>query len=136
MIKSKKNVLIMAENHGGVEPWYQAGYDRILQDTDYKFTSLDALQRPAACMLNRGKAGAPMLLVNHWVDTGVPSPSAAGDANDMKVLDQRMKSCEKQWKRKPNIIAVDFYAKGDLMREVDHLNGVDGPPTVLAAAAR
>jgi len=135
MIKAKKNVLLMAENHGGVKPWYQAGYGRILQDTPYKFTSVDALEQPAACALGRGKAGAPMLLVNHWVDTGAPSPSAAGDANDMKVLEQRVKSCEKQRKRKPNIIAVDFYAKGDLMREVNHLNGVDGPPTVLAAAA-
>src|SRR5262249_46035037 len=83
----------------------------------------------------RGRADAPLFLVNHWVDTGAPSPSTAADANATKVLDQRVKSCEKQRKRKPNIIAVDFYAKGDLMREVNHLNGVDRPPTVLAAAA-
>ena len=136
MIKAKKNVLIMAENHGGATPWYQSAYDRILQDTEYKFTSLDALERPAACVLKRGEADAPLLLVNHWLDTGVPKPSAASEANAVKVLDQRVKSCEKQRKRKPNIIAVDFYAKGDLIREVNHLNGVDGPPTVLAAAAR
>ena len=28
----------------------------------------------------------------------------------------------------PNILAVDFYAKGDVMEVVDNLNGV-GPPT-------
>ena len=34
----------------------------------------------------------------------------------------------------PNIVAVDFYAKGDLFRVVDRLNRVDVPDTVLATA--
>src|SRR6185312_16599652 len=56
MIRRKKNVLIMAEHHGGVLPWYQAGYDRILQDTPYQFDSLTALAAPASCALGRGQA--------------------------------------------------------------------------------
>ena len=75
MIKKKKNVLIMAEHHGGVRPWYQAAYGRILQDTPYKFELDDRARRPLR-RVRRAAAGsrAPLLLVNHWLDTGLPNP--------------------------------------------------------------
>ena len=79
MIKKKKNVLIMAEHHGGVRPWYQAAYDRILQDTPYQFDSLTALEAPASCAPGRGPASAPLLLVNHWLDTGLANPNDAAE---------------------------------------------------------
>jgi len=134
MIKKKKNVLIMAENHGGVRPWYQAGYGRLLQDTPYRFDSLAALESPDSCMLWRGKASAPLLLVNHWLDTGLPSLKDAAQANAEAVLDDRVKECRARRDHQPTILAVDFYARGDLIKEVDRLNGVDVPGTVLAAA--
>jgi hypothetical protein len=33
----------------------------------------------------------------------------------------------------PNLIAVDFYKTGDLMRVVDALNGVEQPQTAATA---
>jgi hypothetical protein len=135
MIKKKKNVLIMAEHHGGARPWYQAGYDRILQDTKYKFDSLTALEAPASCDLLRGRASAPLLLVNHWLDAGGPAnPNDATEANSADVLGGRADACQRQRKRQPTILAVDFYARGALMKEVDRLNGIVVPGSVLAAA--
>jgi hypothetical protein len=134
MIRKKKTVLVMAENHGGVRPWYQAGYGRILQDTPYKFGSLAALEAPAACELGRGPASAPLLLVNHWLDTGLPDPNGAAEANSLDVLAGRAGSCERRRKHQPTILAVDFYSRGELMKEVDRLNGIAVPGTVLATA--
>jgi hypothetical protein len=134
MIKKKKNVLIMAENHGGVRPWYQAGYDRFLQDTQYKFDSLTALKAPASCELLRGPADAPLLLVNHWLDTGLPNPNGAAEANSPDVLGGRADACKRRRKHQPTILAIDFYSRGALMKEVDRLNGIVVPGSVLAAA--
>ena len=44
------------------------------------------------------------------------------------MLEARAKACEQQRHHVPNILAVDFYAKGDLFQVVDDLNEV-GPPT-------
>jgi hypothetical protein len=132
MIKKRKNVLIMAEHHGGVRPWYQAGYDRILQDTPYHFGSLAELAAPASCAPDRGRATAPLLLINHWLDNGLPNPNDGAKANAIDVLAARVDACERRRKRHPTILAVDFYSRGDFIKEVDRLNGVAVPGSVLA----
>jgi hypothetical protein len=134
MIKKKKNVLIMAEHQGGVRPWYQAAYGRILQDTPFHFRSLAELEAPASCALDRGRATAPLLLINHWLDTGLPNPNDAAKANAIEVLSARVDACQRQRKRRPTILAVDFYSRGDFIKEVDRLNGVAVPGSVLATA--
>ena len=130
LIKSKKNVVVMAENEGGAVPWYLPAYSWLLQDTPYKFGSLDQLSAPASCQLERGTKDAPLLLVNHWLDEGLPSPNMAAAANSARVLEDRATRCGRARHRRPNIIAVDFYAKGDLLRVVDRLNGVNVPDAV------
>jgi hypothetical protein len=132
MIKKKKNVLIMAEHQGGVQPWYQVGYDRILQDTPYQFDSLTELEAPASCAPWRGPANAPLLLINHWLDTGLPNPNDAAQANSLDVLAARADACERRRKHQPTILAVDYYSRGALMKEVDRLNGISVPGSVLA----
>ena len=134
MIKKKKNVLIMAEHHGGVRPWYQAAYGRILQETPYKFGSMTALQAPGSCAPGRGPVTAPLLLINHWLDTGLANPNDAAKVNAVDVLATRIDACQRQRKHQPTILAVDFYSRGDLMKEVDRLNGVAVPGSVLATA--
>ena len=39
---------------------------------------------------------------------------------------ERVGSCVRE-RRRPNIVAVDFYAHGDLLEVVDELNGVEEP---------
>ena len=72
--------------------------------------------------------------MNHWLDSGVPSPNLAGEANAMEFLQDRAQTCRERLGRAPNIVAVDFYARGDVLRVVDRLNGVDIRDAVLATA--
>lgn len=135
LIERKRNVLILAENYGGaVRPWYHRAYEGLLQDTEYDFESLEALGDPESCRPLRGQEDAPLLLMNHWLDSGVPSPNLAGEANAMEFLQDRAQTCRERLGRAPNIVAVDFYARGDVLRVVDRLNGVDIRDAVLATA--
>jgi hypothetical protein len=135
LIERKKNVLVLAENNGGAPPWYLSAYGGVLQDTPYKFESIDTLTAPASCARLRGSSDAPLLLVNHWLDTGLPSPNLTARANEASVLQARLEACRRTRHHIPTIVAVDFYAKGDLLRVVDRLNGVDVPDAVIATAA-
>jgi hypothetical protein len=136
MIESKKNVLVLAEYHGGaVRPWYHHAYERLLQDTPYGFPSLDALSAPASCALERGVRSAPLLMINHWLDTGGIAPKAlADDANSLDVLLDRVEACRQRRGQTPTIVAVDFYSDGKLRAAIDHLNRVDVPEAVVATA--
>ena len=125
LIRAGKNVLIMAENHGGEiasAPWYMSAYGDILQDTRYDFDSVAGLASPSSCTLLRGTESARLFLVNQWVDTGSPDPALADDVNGSALAD-RVKRCALARHHQPNIIAVDFYKRGDLIGLVDHLNG-------------
>jgi hypothetical protein len=135
MIETKKNVLVLAENHGGeVRHWYHNAYDKLLQDTPYDFSSVDALAEPRACAVGRGQRSAPLLLINHWLDTGgLPQKSQADEVNSLDILGDRTEACRERRGQTPTIVAVDFYNEGDIRRVVERLNGVDIPPSVLAA---
>ena len=76
------------------------------------------------CDLGRGAAENPLFLVNHWIKVDPPSRAVAKDANGREVLLARGEECEAARGRRPNILAVDFYADGDLFDVVDTLNGV------------
>jgi hypothetical protein len=63
--------------------------------------------------------------VNHWITTDpVPLPSNAGKVNAYAPLLARTRECERLRKHLPNLVAVDFYRRGDLFRVVDTLNGL------------
>jgi hypothetical protein len=44
--------------------------------------------------------------------------------NAYKPLLRRAQECQRRRKQLPNLLAVNFYRKGDLFRMVDELNGV------------
>ena len=79
---------------------------------------------------NRGGKTASLLLLNHWIEsTPMPKPSNAEIVNAYDVLLARARRCQKTRGHLPNLIAVDFYATGDLMRVVRTLNGVEPDTT-------
>jgi hypothetical protein len=66
-----------------------------------------------------------MFLVNHWITTDpAPRPSNAAAVNAYGPLLQRLRECRHIRHHIPNLVAVDFYRQGDLLRAVDALNGV------------
>jgi hypothetical protein len=130
MIDSDQRIVFLAENHAGAAPWYHLAYQSITEETPFKFTKVaqltDPAKLPASCKANRGpKSGAPMFLVNHWISTDpFPRPSDAAKVNAYKPLLARMRDCERIRKHVPNLVAINFYKKGDVFRVVDTLNGV------------
>jgi hypothetical protein len=129
MIDTGRRVVFLAENEAGAASWYRPAYEHITQETPYSFTRVAQLTDPAklstSCARNRGPANAPLFLVNHWITTDpVPRPSNATEVNAYKPLLRRSRECRRLRDRLPNLVAVDFYRRGDLFRTVDMLNGV------------
>ncbi len=132
MISSGNRVVLMAENEAGVEPWYRDGYGDVLQETPFRFKQVAELTDPKklakACRQNRGSSDNPLFLLNHWIDTSpAPKPSNAAKVNAYEALLARARMCKRMRDQVPNLIAVDFYATGDLFEVVDRLNGVSEP---------
>jgi hypothetical protein len=129
MIDRKQRVVFLAENHAGAAPWYHLAYKAITQETPFSFSNprqlTDASQIAASCRRNRGPEDAPMFLVNHWITTDpLPLPSNAEKVNAYRPLMRRLRECQRIRHHIPNLVAVDFYRRGDLLRAVDSLNGL------------
>ena len=91
------------------------------------------MAHPGSCAIKRGKRSAPLLMINHWLDTGGLAPKKLADeVNGMDVLLERAEVCAQRRGQIPTIVAVDFYSEGDLRRVINRLNRVDVPETVLA----
>ena len=123
MISRDDNVVVLAENAPGSAPWYIPAYD-MLQDTPYTFAEPEEF----SCDVGRGAVDNPLLMLNHWITVDPPSRAVAAEANGRDVLLERAPSVARPRRGQlPNILAVDFYADGDVFAVVDELNGV-GPP--------
>jgi hypothetical protein len=127
MIDSGRRLMLVAENEAGAAPWYQLAYERLVEETPFTFRPgylTNPPNLPASCEPNRGPEGAPLFLINHWVSTDpVPRPSDAEKVNAYEPLLQRARTCERIRDHLPNLLAVNFYKRGDLFRVVDTLNG-------------
>ena len=129
MIDSNQRLVVMAENDAGDIPWYHLAYAHALQETPFRFTNAPQLTDPAklaaSCRAHRGPTSAPLFLLNHWVDTTpAPRPSLASVVNARGALLSRAQTCQRRRGRLPNLVAVDFYRRGDVLGVVDTLNGV------------
>jgi hypothetical protein len=130
MIASGGRAVFLAEHHAGGAQWYHLAYQRILEETPYAFSKASQLTDPAqlseSCRPGRGpKSGAPLLLVNNWVSTDpVPLASNAAKVNAEAPLLRRLRTCERRRDHLPNLVAVNFFRTGGVMRAVDALNGV------------
>jgi len=129
MIDSNQRVVFLAENNAGAAPWYRPAYEAITEETVYAFARpeqlIDGARLARTCRPNRGPAGAPLFLFNHWITTDpVPLPSHADEVNAYGPLLARLRECRRVRHHIPNLVAVNFYRRGDLLRAVDTLNGV------------
>lgn len=119
LVDAGRNVVIFAENAGPGSPdWYQSAYEWF-QETPYTWKSVDDM----SCAPNRGKAGNPFMLVNHWVAFSPPDPGKVGSlVNSEDVLRQRIDQCIDDRGVLPNVVAVDFAERGDLVSFVQSFN--------------
>jgi hypothetical protein len=125
MIASDQRVVVFAENDPGEVPWYHLAFE-VFQETPYRFKDpTEFTNQPG-----RGGTSGSLLLMNHWIETApAPKPSNAEIVNAFDLLAGRARACRRERGMLPNLIAVDFYATGDLLRVVDDLNGVGNAAT-------
>jgi hypothetical protein len=126
LIESDKRLFVMAEEDSGsgAIPWYHQGFD-LAMETPYTFTSADQLASPAGCVKNRGGTGKPLFQLNHWVEKLPRSPSTAETVNDFDFVVKRARLCQRlRNDALPNIVAVDYYNKGDVVDATESLNGL------------
>jgi hypothetical protein len=120
MITSDERVIVFAENNSAGVPWYHQAYD-FMQETPYKFHKPDEM----SCSANRGTTSASLFLINNWIETApAPKPSNAQIVNAYDFLLKRAQQCERERHMLPNILAVDFYRTGDLIKVVETLNRI------------
>jgi hypothetical protein len=123
LIERDERVLVFAENQAQGVPWYHLAFE-VFQETPYRF--LDPSQ--FSNQPGRGGRSGSLLLMNHWIETlPAPRPSNAEIVNAAGVLLPRALACREERGMMPNLIAVDFYRTGDLLKVVRALNGLPEP---------
>ena len=120
MVARDERVVVYAENDAAGVDWYHPTAGNI-QETPYRFHDPSEFSN----VPHRGGTTGSLLLLNHWIETAPASnPRNAEIVNAYDVLLGRARACEQERGMLPNLVAVDFYRSGDLMRVVDTLNGV------------
>jgi hypothetical protein len=125
MIERDERVLVLSENVGDKPKpaWYHDGF-ALAQETPFSFKTPEDFN----CLPNRGHAENPLFQINHWVEKLPPVPNDAVIVNAYDLLLARARQCQQLRSRVPNIVAINFYEIGDLLRVVDALNGVESSP--------
>lgn len=122
MIEDDTRVLALSEKFGDAPrpAWYHAGFD-VVQETPFRYHAPEEF----SCRPNRGTPESPLLMMNHWIEKVTPSPADAEAVNARDVLLPRGRQCERERGMLPNLVAVNFYARGDVFAVVDALNGLE-----------
>jgi hypothetical protein len=116
LIRATTRLIVLSEEDGGARPWYLPGFE-FAQDTPL------GAERPSelSCARFRGDADSPFFLLNHWIDTFPPSPSRNRPIGG-RFLERRVGRCERARGLRPNLLAVDFYERSDVIDVAGRLN--------------
>jgi uncharacterized membrane protein HdeD (DUF308 family) len=124
LIEQDRRVVVFGENDTGDLGWYRPQF-KLLEETPYRFTTTQQLADASSCRPHRGGTGKSFFLLNNWVDTSpLPRPSNATVVNAYATLLARARRCQAERHHIPNLLAVDFYKVGDVVRVAATLNGV------------
>jgi hypothetical protein len=117
-VASGRRLLVWIESGKPGVPWLRP-FQATWQETPYTFhTPADFSCRP-----NRGGTKGSLFLMNHWIETTpAPRPSNAAIVNAYDLLYGRARKCERERKHRVNVVQVDFFQTGDVLRVVDSLN--------------
>lgn len=124
LVASNQRLVVFLESGKPGVPWMFPAFTSV-QETPYTFHA------PAefSCRPNRGADG-PLFMINHWIETTpAPRPTNAQVVNAYDFLLLRARRCEAERQHLPNVLAVDFYDVGDVVRVAATLNGLDSAGT-------
>jgi hypothetical protein len=129
LIAANQRLIVFIESGQGGVPWLH-GTTEVIQETPYTFRTPEDF----SCRPNRGGTAGSLFLINHWIET-TPAPRASNAAivNAYDFLLRRARACQRERRRIPNIISVDFYSVGDVVRVANTLNGIDSTVVVSSA---
>jgi hypothetical protein len=133
LIARDERVVALIESGRPGVPWLLPAF-AVVQETPYSFPAVgDTL----SCAPNRGGTSGTLFQVNHWIETTpAPRPSNAAVVNAFDALMERARRCQRERGRLPNILAVDFYRTGALLRVTRALNGLEPIPAPGDSAGR
>lgn len=117
LVADDRRVLLTRESGEPGPAAYRPFYE-LAWDTPYSFRTPEEF----TCDLLRGDRDHALFQVNHWLADPLPSLRTAEVANSAATLRQRLADCEAEVGRRPTVLAVDFYAEGDLFEVVAELN--------------
>jgi len=121
MVAKDQRVLVLAEADSSGVPWYHQAFE-VLQETPYHFNAPEEF----SCAPNRGGIDGSLFQINHWIDTTpAPRPSNAEIVNAREFILDRVRKCQAERGRLPNILAVDFGMTGDVFGAAAELNGLN-----------
>jgi hypothetical protein len=119
LIDGDERLVVFAEDEGPPPDWYANAFEA-MQETPFLFLSADDF----SCEENRGDPTASLFQMNHWIQRIAPDRTDAVRVNRLDVLVDRARACADERGRRPNYLAVNFYAIGDVVAAADVLNGV------------
>jgi hypothetical protein len=104
---------------GGDPPPRRAATDgfRLVQDTPLGATRPTQL----SCARFRGRPDSPLLMLNHWIPP-FPASVTRNQSIGGSVLSRRIGRCERERSMLPNLIAVDFYERTQVVEIARSLN--------------
>ena len=66
-----------------------------------------------------------MFQLNNWVESIPRNPDTAEIVNDADALVARAEMCRDRRRAVPNLLAVDYYDRGDVFGAARELNGIE-----------
>ena len=121
MVDRNQRVLVFGEEDVEEVPWYHQQFD-FVKETPFDVPTVAELLSPQACRLNRGELSNPIVLLNHWVATTPPRASNARQVNGAEQIVSRARTCEKELRGRPGLVAVDLWKEGDVVGAARALN--------------
>jgi hypothetical protein len=116
LIAADTRLVVLAEQDGGQRPWYLDAF-RLVQDTPLGATQPSQL----SCARFRGRPESPMLMLNHWIPPFPPSVTRNQRIGG-SFLRRSIGRCERERSMLPNVLAVDFYERTQVVRVAGELN--------------
>jgi len=120
MIEANTRVVVFTDDAGGTFPWYHDVWD---YNVETHFSV--AAPEDFTCLPNRGRRGADLLILNHFISDPFPRPRYAEVVNLNPFLIGRARTCAEELDHLPNFVTVDFQTIGDVLEAVGLLNGVE-----------
>lgn len=108
--RAGRRLVVFTDRAGGERPWLHDMWTWA-QENPYAATTPAELD----CRANRGRAGNPLFILNHFLTAPLASPDLARRVNFNPGLADHAARCAAERGVFPNFITVDFYDIGDVL---------------------